>query len=331
MVCRGHLAVLSLFALLLVRQEIASCLTLSDELGRKVQVDLPVKRAVFAITYELVPALGIWDRVVGVSDWAEKSCGVWRAYTALDPKYRRPLIGTGPQLNVEAIMRLRPELTITWALYPEQVRLLEAKGLKVFTLWIDSLQELYSITRLYGGLFEREKRAEVCIGQMEEMFSLIRARVSKVPPGQRKKVLHLSGSPTRVSGRRSLTHDVIELIGAINAAREIGHRYTDVSVERILSWQPEVIFIWGSAGYNEDWLYRNGQWRSIKAIKERKVYKLPKLSTWSPELAPVALYMAMKVYPELFKDLDFDVMTDRFYREVFGLPYELVKEHEERP
>ena len=64
-----------LAALLIAAWERATCaptgsVTYKDKLGRSVTVPLPVRRAVFLISYDLVPVLGTWDRVVGVARWA---------------------------------------------------------------------------------------------------------------------------------------------------------------------------------------------------------------------------------------------------------------------
>lgn len=163
---------------------------------------------------------------------------------------------------------------------------------------------------------------------MEKIFKLISERVSKIPYQKRKKVIHLGGAPTRVSAALGVTNDIIKIAGAINPAETIMQRNIDVSVEKIVQWNPDLIFIWGSAGYDESWLYNNSQWRFIKAVQNRQVYKLPKWSTWSPRLAPIALYMAMKIYPEVFRDINFEKVIDDFYKKVFGISYYKVRQYE---
>ncbi|MCG2813146.1 MAG: ABC transporter substrate-binding protein, partial [Thermodesulfovibrionales bacterium] len=69
----------------------------------------------------------------------------------------------------------------------------------------------------------------------------------------------------------------------------------------------------------------NPQWRHVSAAKNSRVYKAPKWSTWSPRLAIVALWMAMKTYPEYFVDINLEKAADDFYREVYGIPYRKVE------
>jgi iron complex transport system substrate-binding protein len=331
MVCRAFLKVLVLILVLsFIWIEVlqAGTLRVTDKLGRTVMVDVPVKRAVIVIAYELIPALNLWNQVVGVSRWAEKNCDIYKAIVRENPSLRKPTVGAGTDLNIEAVLRLNPDLVITWTYNPNTIWFLEKKGIKVIGIFPDSLQELYEVMRLHGKLFGKEKRVEEVIKEMEKIFNLIRARVSKIPSEKRKRVIHLGGKPTTVSCGIGITNDVIKLIGGINPASSIKERNADVSIERIIQWNPDVIFIWGSAGYDENWLYGNSQWKYVKAVREKRVYKLPRWSTWSPRLAPIALYMAMRVYPEYFRDINFEKVAEDFYKKVFGISYYKVKYYE---
>ncbi len=300
----------------------------TDKLGRKITVSVPVKRAIIAITPELIPALNLWNQVVGVSDWAERYCGVYRAFVLGGLKKKKPTVGTGISLNIERILKLKPDIVITWSYNTKVIKFLENEGIKVIAIWPDTLSELYQVIRLYGKLFGKEKRAEEVINEMNKMFNFIKSRVSTVPSYKKKKILHLEDKPTTVLGRIGVTNDIIKIIGGINVAENINARYARVSIERIIKWNPDVIFIWGYAGYNESWLYNNSQWRFVKAVKNHQVYKLPHWSSWSPRLAIIALYMAMKVYPEQFKDVNFEKIVDSFYKKVFGISYYVVKSYE---
>ena len=93
-------------------------------------------------------------------------------------------------------------------------------------------------------------------------------------------------------------------MGGMNPAATIPQTSLDVSMEQIVAWNPDVIFIWGYAGYTAESILGNPQWRSVTAVKQGKVYKAPLWSTWSPRVAPIVLWMAMKTYPESFSDVD---------------------------
>lgn len=323
-----HKILVLLFLLFWVEGGWTSTLEVTDHLGRKVTIQVPVKRAVVVIAYELIPALDIWDSVVGVSRWAVENCGVIKTWMQRDRTKQKTSVGEATDLHLETLYKLKPDVVITWGYYPKLLNFLEQKGIRVIAINPEGLTDLYETIRLFGKIFGREKRAEEVISEMEKMFQFIRERVRDLPSVKRRKVLYLGGTLTRVYGKIGVISDVIQIIGAKNVAEDLPVRYADVSVERIIQWNPDVIYIWGNAKYDESWIYGNSQWQILKAVKKREVYKLPKWSSWSPKLAPLALLMATKTYPELFKDINFESKVDEFYRRVFGVSFREVRNHE---
>jgi iron complex transport system substrate-binding protein len=304
----------------------AAQLTYRDKMGRTVTVQIPVKRAVLYETYELLPVTGTWNQVAGISRYAYDN----DLLLALKPDLLRriPAVGSAMDTNAEVLLKLKPDVVLTWVVDPQLVRFLEQKGLPIIAVYPESIPELYDVMRMEGRLFGREKKVETAIAKMEEIFSLIRSRTGGIPAGRRMKALYLTGKPTKVNGRIGVTNDLFALIGLDNAGREINERSTEVSLERIISWNPDLIFIWGNARYSVADLMNNPQWRYIKAIRNRDVHKEPKWGTWSPRLAPIALWMAVTAYPEQFKNIDLTKTIDKFYRDVYGIPYSKVTQIE---
>jgi len=304
----------------------AATLFYTDKMGRTINISVPVKRAVFFITYELIPALEIWDSVVGIGRWAYDN----DLMRATKPDIEKiPSAGSGSDVNIESLLRLKPDLVLTWTYKPETVRFMEEKQLKVIAIYPESLSELYEVMILHGKLFKKEAMMEHSIAKMEEIFGLVRSRASKIPANKKKKALWLGGKPTSVACGIGVTNDIFKLINGINPASSIPQRNADVPMERIIAWNPDIIFIWGNASYTAKSILKSSQWRFIEAVKEGKVYKAPEWSTWSPRLAPIALWMAMKTYPEYFCDINFEKIIDDFYRKVFGIPYRMVKKIED--
>jgi iron complex transport system substrate-binding protein len=157
---------------------------------------------------------------------------------------------------------------------------------------------------------------------MEMSFAATASKVSKIAPENRRKVLWLWQKPTTVSGGTGLQHELIKITGGLNPAEAIQTKHPEVSMESIVSWNPDVIFIWGSARYGPEELLSGPQWKSIKAVRDGKVFKAPALTTWSPTICSLALWMAWKTYPEYFdrRELAEDVL--RFHQKCFGLPIE---------
>ena len=290
----------------------------TDKLGRTVNISIPVRRAVNLQLYEFLPALHCWDRIAGIGRYAYENDLV----LAARPNIRRsiPSVGSGTDLNIEALLRLKPDLVITWIFKPENVKYMEERGLKVIAVYPDNIDELYDVIRLQGKLFQREKEANNTIWQMDDIFRLIRSRTAAIPIDQRKKVLWIGGRQNNVAGAGSLTDNILNLVGGRNVAGGLPQRNVDVSIETIIGWNPDAIFIWGNAKYTAQDILNSPQWRRVKAVRDGQVFKAPEWSTWSPRLAPVTLWMATKLYPERYKDVNLFAITDVFDRKVFGLP-----------
>lgn len=300
----------------------AETVTYTDKLERVVTITVPVSRAVYFQTYELIPALGIWDKVVGIGRWAYDNDLMKAAKP--DIANALPSAGTGVDVNIETLLTLKPDVVITWTFKPDAVRFMEEKGLKVIAVSPESLAELYDVMRFQGKLFGKENRVEAVIKEMEKVFALVKEKVSEIHPQSKKKVLWLYGKPTVVACGTSVPNDLIGMIGGINPAASILQTNSDISMEQIIAWNPDVIFIWGNAGYSAHSILESPQWKRIRAVAEGRVHKAPLWSNWSPGVASVVLWMAMKTYPNSFQDINFEQVCDGFYREVYGLPYEKV-------
>jgi iron complex transport system substrate-binding protein len=304
----------------------AETMTYTDKLGRVVDIRVPVSRAAIFQTYELVPALDIWDKVVGIGRYAYDN-DLMKA-TRPDIERTIPSAGSGTDVNIEVLLKLKPDAVITWSFKPDTVRFMEAKGLKVIGISPESLAELYEVMRLHGRLFGKEERAAECIAEMEKVFQVVKDKASAIPAESRRKVLWLLGKPTTVSCGAGVSSDLIRLAGGVNPASTIMQASADVSMEQILAWNPDLIFIWGHAGYSAKSILDSPQWRSIKAVSEGKVIKAPMWSTWSPRIAPLVLWMAAKTYPEHFGDIDMERSLEDFFQKLYGISYEKVTKFE---
>lgn len=318
--------VITLFLISTSLQAFAETLTYKDKLGRTVSIPLPVKRAVFFQTYEVIPALGIWGNVVGIGRYAYNN----DLMKAVKPDIEKtiPSAGSGTDINMEALLRLQPDLVITWTANPENVRFMEERGIRVVSIYPESLTELNETMVFQGKVFGKEKKARQIIASMESIFSDIKKRVAPIPAAKKQKVLWVGSRPNAVACRIGVNNDIITMIGGVNPAAIINQRNADVPVERIIAWNPDVIFIWGNATYNARDILNNPQWQAIKAIRSGRVYKAPEWSTWSPRLAPIALWMAMKTYPAQFRDINYFARADQFYKKTFGISYDKVNKIE---
>lgn len=293
--------------------------TYTDRLSRTINIPIPIQRVVFLQLPEMIPVLDVWDKVVGVANHAYRNDLI----RAVKPDIETiTSVGSGADVNIEAIMQLKPDLVITWAWKPESIRFMEAKGLRVIAIYPENIGEIYQVMRLLGQLFQREDKVKAAIAEMEATFSLIRERVSKRQSGEKRTMLFLGGESNSVSCGLGINNDLMNMIGGINQAGTIKERNTLVSLEQIVVWNPEVIFIWSNAGYTAKDIIDNPQWQNVRAVREGRVFKTPEWTTWSPRMAMLALWMAKQAYPEDFKDHEIGMVADRLYQKIFHTPFQ---------
>lgn len=295
----------------------ATSWVVQDQFHRRVTIGLPVERAVFFETYEVIPALHMWDRVVGISRHAYTNDLLREAMPQI--RERIPSAGSGLDVNMEVLLRQRPALVVTWTPRRDLVRFMEGKGLKVWSLYPERVEDMTEIVTTFGHLFNRERESTRTVNAMATLFGLVGGRSHAIATGERKRVLWLGVRPTSCAGQRGIPGQLIGLVGAINAAEEVTGHYAEIPIEKIVSWNPDVIFIWGYAPYGVDAILGDRRWQSISAVKDRQVYRTPTWSLWSPRLALFGLWMAMKIYPERYPDVDFTALQRAFYAQVFGI------------
>ncbi|MCX7794825.1 MAG: hypothetical protein N2257_10560 [Thermodesulfovibrionales bacterium] len=76
----------------------AATITYVDKMGRSVEIPIPAKRAIFFQTYEILPVLDIWDRVVGIGTFAYDN----DLMKAVKPDIKKiPSAGSGTDVNIE--------------------------------------------------------------------------------------------------------------------------------------------------------------------------------------------------------------------------------------
>lgn len=164
-------------------------------------------------------------------------------------------------------------------------------------------------------------RAEDWCAYHDRMVAYVRARTDAIPPEKRVRLFHVRGpAATRTSDPASHPYWYGVIAGADMLAKDRALTgKSDVSMEEILSWNPEVINI--GRQYSADLVTQDPRWASVSAVRNGRVHELPEgVFYWdgSTEGVLYMLYLAKTLYPERFPDLDlkqaFRDYYARFYR-----------------
>jgi len=222
---------------------------------------------------EMLYALGLGDRVVGVDRFSH-----YPAEAA-----RKPQIGDYAAPNLETIASLRPTLVII-PTNPVQLRQrLEALKLRVLELNQEGIPEIYKSFRQVAELTSTTAKAENIVESIRQQLGAIRAKASTLRP---VKVMFVLGrTPGRldglmVAGQASYLNEIIEIAGGQNVFKDASAAYPKVSLEEVLSRNPEVIIDMGEMAETvgvTDVQKRNvvalwNRMSSIAAVRSRRVH-----------------------------------------------------------
>ena len=297
----------------------ATVRTITDMSGRSVTIPFEVKTVVITscggVAQELA-ALGVTDLVIA----QPKQCTTECLYTVA-PGYRdMPDVGSFENANLEEILKLNPDIVI--GRYSSSAHI-EAAGIPVVgvltgTAGTETLKQEF---RMMGTVFGREERAERLIEYWDETLALIESKLADLPEGERKRVYGGSGVWEEA---------MISAAGGINVAADLAQQSgSTVSPEQLVRWDPEVIYYSPKSG---DTFSTNPQYATIQAIQDGAVYSCPAgtMFSWSrpsPEAPLANLWLAQKLYPDRFADVDLADETKKFFREFYD--YDLTDEEVE--
>jgi iron complex transport system substrate-binding protein len=251
---------------------------------------------------EMLYALGLGDRVVGVTTFCHYP----------PEAARKPKIGNYLRPDVEAILALRPDLVIAEKSMIRQAITLPRLKLNVLEVDDSTVQGIYESIRAIGHATGTAQKAEaVCRGMRNELES-IRRRTSRLPL---VRVLFVVGrTPGRIedliaAGSSSYLNEVMEIAGGRNVLGDAAIAYAKVSLEEVLSRDPDVIIDMGemaqTVGVTEEQKRAVASlWRrypNLKAVRTNKVFAVASdlFVVPGPRVADAARRLAGLLRPEV--------------------------------
>ncbi|NLO77896.1 MAG: ABC transporter substrate-binding protein [Methanomicrobiales archaeon] len=180
-----------------------------------------------------------------------------------------------------------------------------------------------------GYVLGEEKKAEELNTFYHRIYDRVCAGVKNIPDDKRVTVYYAessSGLSTDPVGSRH--SQLIDICGGINVAQfpaKPGTGLSEVSIEQVITWAPEIIITVDKGFYNS--VYENPLWKEIPAVKNNRVYLTPKTAfNWfdrPPGINRILgiAWCAKIMYPDEFSDVDLYALAKEFHRDYFH--YEL--------
>ncbi|GAA7886063.1 ABC transporter substrate-binding protein [Helicobacter pylori] len=278
-------------------------------------IKLPVSKIAYIGSYVEVPAmLNVWNRVVGVSDYAFKD-DIVKA-TLKDPKRIKSMSSDHvAALNVELLKKLSPDLVVTFVGNPKAVEHAKKFGISFLSFQETTIAEAMQAMQAQAAVLEID--ASKKFAKMQETLDFIKERLKDV---KKKKGVELFHKANKISGHQAISSDILEKGGIDNfGLKYVKFGRADISVEKIVKENPEIIFIWWVSPLTPEDVLNNPKFSTIKAIKNKQVYKLPTMDIGGPRAPLISLFIALKAHPEAFKGVDINAIIKDYYKVVFDL------------
>lgn len=215
---------------------------------------------------EMVSAIGGGSKIVGITSSCDFPSEI------LD----RPRIASHTNLYFEKILSLHPDLILAHGddfISRDDLKRLSELNLRVVLVPQPSLNEIPDVINRLGLLLQLEENAN----RLAENFRSQLSDIKNIKFSKSFKVLiQLERTPLYVAGTKSLISDVVEELGGQNITRNLPLEvpYPRISVESVLSLDPEVILIPISNGDNKWFSKMKGDWMrypKISAVKNNRI------------------------------------------------------------
>jgi iron complex transport system substrate-binding protein len=331
---------------LLVMAAPASARVVTDQVGNRVTIPDTISRAVVLEHHALdvVVELGAQSQLVGVMrDWQKQlGKGFARLAPGLD-KLSEP--GDLTKVNIEELLSLRPDVVIVTHYAPEgMLRQIRDAGIplvqvaffaappeeskKLNPVLTDEKKAywdgLVDAVNLIGDIFGKQDKAQELVAFMTRERALVDQRTANLPEAGRT-TLYMANPDLTTYGTGKYTGVIMDQAGGLNVARTV-HGYGKVTMEQILAWNPDAIFVQDRYAPVADEIRKDPAWQSVSAVRNDRIYITPEyVKPWGhpvPEsIALGEIWMAKVLHPDLFKDVDLDKTAEDFYRSFYRTDY----------
>lgn len=319
----------------------------TDQLGRQVTIPDRVDRVVVLQhqTLNLLVQLDATSTMVGIlGNWKQQ---LGDGYQRLVPQLATiPALGDLTHVDVEKLVALHPQVVFVTNYAPkEMIDQIQNLGIAVIAISLRSGDEkqqgelnpqlqnedqaynqgLKDGIRLIGEVVNHQPQAEALIKATFDQRQQTADRLKDIPADRRIRA-YMANPDLTTYGSGKYTGLMMAHAGALNVAAATVKGFKQVSMEQIIAWNPQVIFVQDRYPKVIDEINQQPAWQTVDAVKNHRVYLMPEYAkAWGypmPEaLALGELWMAKKLYPEKFSDIDMQKRADSWYQRFYRTHY----------
>lgn len=270
----------------------------TDDLGRSVTIEGIPERIISLApsNTEILFALGLGDRVVGITDWCNYPP------EALD----KEKVGAYDAPDIETVLALAPDLILAAHGLPmETVGILEDlgkdQGFAVFGIMSNDLDDLMDDIRTVGDITGKEAEADALTSDMAARIQAVTDKTDQLE--HRPKTFYVIwNDPVFTAGTETFIHELIEKAGGQNIFEDLTG-YPIVSIEEVLARDPEVMI---TSVFCYDWAIDAPELAGVNATETERIYTVDDdlVQRPAPRIVQGLEWFAHFIHPAIFDEPD---------------------------
>lgn len=268
-----------------------------DDLGRLVAINGTPQRIISLApsNTEILFALDLGDRVVGVTDWCDYP----------PEALEKEKVGDYNTPDIETILALNSDLILAgYGNTIEVINSLDGLGLTVFGIKTTDLDDLLDDIRTVGEITDKEIEAQALTSEMEGAIQTVASQTEELQPKPRAFYLLWGGegSPLWSAGSDTFVDELIEKAGGANICGNMTG-YSEVSLEYVVACNPQVIITSSWPGVYE-WTMNSTELAITDARETGCVYTCDDnlVQRPGPRLVEGLEWFAHFIHPEIFAE-----------------------------
>lgn len=243
--------------------------------------------------------------------------------------------GKDKTMNPEEVLKVKPDIILQTGIDDTSVSTADTLQNQlnipviVVRLGLDNIDQTYEFMgKLLGVEEQAQQLAEYCRQTMAD----VKAKAAAIPADKQVRVYYAEGNEGLETDPKDSQHtEVLDLVKGLNIADvaiQNGYGRSQVSIEQILFWNPEVIIVCFDQDFQSlkngayQVIANDAKWQQVQAVQQKRVYQIPYAPfNWFDRPPSVNRIIGIKwlanlLYPDYFK-YDMKQETKEFYKKFY--------------
>jgi len=285
----------------LVQKDTDRMVTIRDDFGEEITIHGYPRRIVSLApsNTEILFALGLSDRVVGVTDYCD--------YPPEAAAY--PKVGGYSTINLEKVIAAKPDLVLAaFGNTEDMILRMRSLGLVVVALNPTDLEGVIDNIELIGEITGADTEASSLSADLSERITAVHLKTSRLDT--RPSAAHLVWyDPLWISGGGTFQGEVIQMAGGTNSFHHM-EEWSVVGFEDFIMTNPDYIFVssgtgMGSSGYDiiYEYVMNEPRFQNLNAVRNNQVILIDAdiISRAGPRIVDALEEVAAAMHPDLFE------------------------------